>query len=122
MTPNTDDVARLVAQLRAISGYPIFRSFAGAITSLRIAADLLSSQAKALREADSRYNTAVGSRHEWRHAAEVQERRADAAETRLKEAEKVIENLYEWYDVDGSVGGSSSVFEGNRAFLNTPEK
>jgi hypothetical protein len=51
MTPNTDDVAGLVAELRAnIGERPIYRSDA----VLRKAADLLESQAKALREAEAR--------------------------------------------------------------------
>jgi hypothetical protein len=46
---------------------------------------------KALSEADSRYNTAVGSRIEWRHAAETWQAKAEAAESRLAEAMGILE-------------------------------
>jgi hypothetical protein len=85
MTPTTDDVARLVAELR---GTP--SSLNDSYRKMDRAADLLDAQAKALREADSRYDTAVTSRKEWQRAVGVWQGSALAAEA---ERDRLSERL-----------------------------
>lgn len=41
---------------------------------------------------------------------------------RLAIAERVVLELYEWYDRDGSVGGADNVFEDNRDVLEQMQK
>jgi hypothetical protein len=141
MTPTTDDVAELVAELRSFivddPSYGECLRMSIDVTHVKRTIALIKSQAKALREAeaDAKY---------WKKSAErawleTQERNASmrAAEARLKEAEKVIELTIAYDDLLLKFRGPAIIFDGDaveidaaydewvraaRAFLNAGEK